>query len=233
MVDTLLDLYRLAASRNAGFWYSALETLGRNELDVVVTRGDAAAIHIADTAMRYIPDDVAAQVRISLSRADLNPIGTPRADPRFDGMVYFDIVLEDYNIEEDRDSDDPEARERYELFIGEHKHEHDPLTAASLAAENAAIDAAAQWLKEALGRDVAIGNEGHSGSGLVCKFGVNGLIEVKRVIKAIHDQEGSPWIVYSWMTSYVGFCEFGLMRAGKLLHMEDVQEEIEALEEHA
>lgn len=85
-------------------------------------------------------------------------------DPRR-AMLYFDLVLEDYNVEEDARSGNRLAKKMMR---------DDGLTASKMEMK------AVEYLSKLFG--VRISNEGHGpyGSVLICKFSVNSVADVRR-----------------------------------------------------
>ena len=100
-------------------------------------------------------------------------------------IVYFELVCEDYNIEEDANNGDPAAQN---LLNNDR---------ALLNQENLAVNSLKKLFKK------NISNEGHgSGGQLVCKFGVNSvkeLIDADRVLSRNHtggDDEIDTGVAY-------------------------------------
>lgn len=111
----------------------------------------------------------------------------PALNPKT-AIVYFDLVFEDFNLEEDQSPDaDADGRERAEAFLALHKGDLDK---AMMMAESAAMADMAARLKKA-GLPGRLANEGHSSDGsLAMKFGVDSVDDVKKLVKFVQRSSG-------------------------------------------
>jgi hypothetical protein len=123
-------------------------------------------------------------------------------DPR-KAMIYFDLVFEDYNFEEDQEND-PKRAERFLKLGG-----GDPSKAA-LKAEQLAMKEAQKILKVK-----RIGNEGHgSGGELVCKISVDSVEEARKIFDKVEAEHGGGDDVVYLDAPYMAMQGFTLFPQG-------------------
>jgi len=132
-------------------------------------------------------------------------------DPR-KAMLYFDIHLEDYNVEEDQDSDDEDAKERLAEFL---ELGGGDLSRAAQKAEDMMVKEMQKRLAKA-GLRVRLSNEGHgSGDELVMKFGIDDLDQVEKVIEFVgENMGGGDDVIYSEDVAYMEARGFTLYPQG-------------------
>lgn len=125
----------------------------------------------------------------SLDEAAPTDIGPNSFDPRR-AMIYFALHFEEYNYEEDRDSDDPDAQKRAADFLKMGNRGKDQFARAIMAAEDAAISEITRLIKKAK-PNVRINNEGHGQGGeLIMKFGVDSMEDAKAIALLVSRNTG-------------------------------------------
>lgn len=110
----------------------------------------------------------AAVAKVKTPQLKRRPVAAVKKKASPDGMMYFDITIQDDFIESDKDSDDENEKERFEEFL---QLGNGDMVQAMLTVESKFVAELTKKFTSAIGSSVKISNEGHGNFGnLVCKF---------------------------------------------------------------